>query len=208
MLAILEKPELLRRAVPLSVACYEKMAELGLVDERTELLRGVIFEKMSKSPLHYFLVDLLTERLKASLPAGQIVRTEAPLALSDSSPEPDLCVVPGPRSLYSARHPDSARLVIEVAISSEALDREKASIYAEAGVEEYWMVLPQRRIIERFSQPENGIYARHEVTEAEVTVVSLMFPEFSVNLDELLKSALVRNPARSGVLSGKLVRHP
>lgn len=189
MLAILEKPELLRRAVPLSVACYEKMAELGLVDEQTELLRGVIFEKMSKSPLHYFLVDLLSERLRAALPADQIVRVEVPLALADSSPEPDLCIVPGPRNLYSGRHPDSARMIIEIAISSEALDREKAAIYAEAGVEEYWIVLPQRRVIERFTRPENGIYGSQETIGEDGIATSLMFPDFSVSLDELLKLA-------------------
>ncbi|MES2706962.1 MAG: Uma2 family endonuclease [Verrucomicrobiota bacterium] len=189
MLAILEKPELLRRAVPLSVACYEKMAELGLVDERTELLRGVIFEKMSKSPLHSGLVRLLVKALTAVLPPGYFVSTEQPLRFGDSCPEPDIAAVPGLEEDFLRRHPDSARLIIEVAISPEALDREKASIYAEAGAEEYWMVLPQRRTIERFSQPENGIYARHEVMEAEVTVTSLTFPGFAVNLDELLKSA-------------------
>ena len=42
---------MLRHAIPLSVVAYERMGGLGLVDGKTELLRGVIFEKMSKSPL-------------------------------------------------------------------------------------------------------------------------------------------------------------
>jgi Uma2 family endonuclease len=185
MLDILKQPEVLRHALPISVACYEKMAELGLVEERTELIRGVIFEKMSKSPLHCFLLDLLSERLRAVLPPSLIARVEAPLTLAQSSPEPDLCVVPGPRERYISKHPESARLVIEISLSSEAIYREKTAIYAEAGVEEYWIVLPERRAIERFSLPSSHGFLRIENFRAEETVDSLTVAGFTVVLNEL-----------------------
>lgn len=187
MLAILEKPEMRRRALPLSVAAYERMGELGFVDEKTELIRGVIFEKMSKSPLHNFLLETITEILRTSLLGNFAIRTEAPLSLKDSSPEPDLAVVPGPRANYRNHHPNTARLIIEIAISSEVLDREKAAIYAEAGVGEYWIVLPGTQTIERFTQPGPMGYAAREVFPAGATAASLTLPEFGVNLADLLK---------------------
>ena len=186
MLAILEKPEMLRHALPLSVAAYERMAELGLVDEKTELIRGVIFEKMSKSPLHHFLLETISDILKSTLPDTLRLRNEAPLSLADSSPEPDIAVVPGPRPRYRYQHPTTARLIIEIAVSSEALDREKAAIYAEAGVEEYWIVLPDRAVIERFTLPGTAGYALHEVISAGDVAASLTFPAFEVNLKYLL----------------------
>lgn len=186
MIAILEKPEMLRHALPLSVAAYERMAELGLVDEKTELIRGVIFEKMSKSPLHAGLVQILMELIQPLLPSGLSIRTEQPMKMRDSCPEPDIAVVAGSARDFLREHPSTAHFVIEIAVSSEALDREKAALYAEAGVEEYWIVLPDRSVIERFTQPATGGYTLHEVVPAGHPASSLTFPALAVNLSDLL----------------------
>jgi Uma2 family endonuclease len=186
MLAILEQPEMRRHAVPVSVAAYERMTELGLVDEKTELVRGVIFEKMSKSPLHSGLIHFLIELLQPHLPAGCSIRTEQPLRLSDSCPEPDIAVVEGSARQFLQQHPATARLVIEIAVSSEAIDREKAAIYAEAGVEEYWIVLPDRGNIECFTQPADGAYHHHAVIPAGNAACSAGLPGFAVNLNTIL----------------------
>ena len=186
MLAILEKPEILRHALPLSVAAYERMAELGLVDEKTELIRGVIFGKMSNSPLHSGLIQFLIGLLQPHLPEGYSIRTEQPLRFSDSCPEPDIAVVAGSARQFLREHPTTARLIVEIAVSSEALDREKAAIYAEAGVEEYWIVLPESGTIECFTQPEAGKYARHAVIPSGKTAASAAIPTFEVDLTDLL----------------------
>src|SRR5208282_3774401 len=41
---------------PLSVEAYHALGEARLIPERTELLYGFVYHKMSKSPLHTFLV--------------------------------------------------------------------------------------------------------------------------------------------------------
>lgn len=186
MLAILETPEMRRHAVPVSVAGYEKMGELGLVEEKTELIRGVIFEKMSKSPLHSGLIEFFTDALRQALPAGHRVRTEQPLRLRDSCPEPDLSVVDSTPQELARQHPSTALLVIEISISSEALDREKISLYAEAGIAEYWLILPERRTIERFSQPSDSRYSSHSITPAAELCASGLFPEFQLRLADWL----------------------
>ncbi len=69
---------------PLSVEAYHALGEAGLMPERTELLYGFVYHKMSKSPLHSFLVQLLQDLLHAVVPGGFVVRTEQPITCADS----------------------------------------------------------------------------------------------------------------------------
>ncbi len=137
MPAVLDLPEACTRVLPLSVAAYEALAEMGAVGKRAELIRGVIFEKMPKSPLHRKLARRIFLFLVALRRMGLVVFTGAPLRLTDSEPEPDVMIVRGEVEDFDAHHPTTAALVVEVAVSNAALDRENASLYAEAGVEEY-----------------------------------------------------------------------
>src|SRR5205085_348286 len=81
-------------------------------------------------------------RIRASLPPGWIVRVQAPLALDDeSAPEPDVAVVRGRHADYRSAHPTRAALIVEVAESSLTFDRvQKGSLYARAGIVDYWIV--------------------------------------------------------------------
>ena len=69
---------------PMSVTAYHALGEMGLIPERTELLYGAVYHKMSKSPLHSYLVQVLLSRLQRAVPAGRLVRTEQPI----TSPAP------------------------------------------------------------------------------------------------------------------------
>ena len=84
------------------------------------------------------------------------VRIQQPIwAHDDSEPEPDVALVP--LGDYSARHPDRAFLVIEVADSSLTFDREtKAPLYAASNVAEYWIVNLVGRAIEVCTEPKAG----------------------------------------------------
>ena len=66
--AILESPGARERVLPLSVRAYHDLAERGLISEKAELLRGVIFEKMPKSRFHVRLVRFLEALLRQQLP--------------------------------------------------------------------------------------------------------------------------------------------
>jgi hypothetical protein len=52
MTPILDIPEVRQRVSPLSVEEYHRLNEFNENGRRTELIRGVVIEKMSKSPLH------------------------------------------------------------------------------------------------------------------------------------------------------------
>ena len=178
-------PEVRSRAVPLSVAAYELMTAQGLVAHETELIRGIIVRKMSKSPLHTQLTDRLFKLIFLAVGERAWVRSEAPVVLDDSVPEPDVSVVAGRDSDYGTHHPRGAKLVVEVAVKSESLDREMAQAYAVGGVEEYWLVLAKSRTVECFSDPQAGVYQRVRRFSDRDVLDSLAVPGLAVDLDRV-----------------------
>ncbi len=188
MLSALDIPAIRQLAVPVSVAQYHRMGELGLYDKRTELIRGVVIHKMTISPLHSFLVQYLVDLLKKTTPNGWLVRQEQPLTLADSEPETDIAVVKGSVSDYRHEHPRSANLAIEVCVSSEAVDRNKIELYAEAGVEESWLVLAEEKTIEVFSSPKKGRYTETEKFTLSDSLSPSHFPKATISLSQLFGS--------------------
>ena len=184
-MSLLANPVIRDAVLPLTVEQYRRMGEAGIIDERTELIRGVILHKMNKSPLHTLTVKRLVDALLATPLAGFELRKEEPLTLSQSEPEPDIAIV-NENSYEPGRcHPPSAQLVIEVAISSEMIDREKVSIYAEADVPEYWLVLPEKRTLERFTDPRGEAYQNHDVVNFDTAVRTVVPLEIEVDLRRL-----------------------
>lgn len=163
MTSPLANPVIRDSAVPLTVEQYQRMGQAGIIGQRTELIRGVIVQKVNKSPLHTLTVRQLIDAIQVDLPNGYEVRKEEPLTLSQSEPEPDIAIVEEGSYEPGTCHPFTAALVVEVAITSEAMDRVKTAIYAEAAVWEYWLVLPEKRTVERFSDPLDGNYRRHDI---------------------------------------------
>ncbi len=158
MIAVLENPNIRQLARPLSIKGYHLLRDWGIVAIKTELIRGVVVDKMSKSPLHTYVVNVLFGLLEERLPETHWLRKEDPLTLADSEPEPDISIVKGKPQDFKNAHPTTAEWVIEVAVSSLALDREKATLYAAANIPLYWLVNAEQRCIEVYSHPQQGIY--------------------------------------------------
>jgi Uma2 family endonuclease len=185
MSKILELPEVRQRVSPLTVEEYHRLGEFNEHGRRTELIRGIIIEKMSKSPLHRTVASLLYKVILARLPAGYSVWKEEPLSLADSEPEPDISVTRGSESDFTSAHPTTAELVVEVAVSSPALDRENASLYAEAGVKEYWIVLGTERRVEVYRRPEQGSFQEILVLEFKDTLECSSVPALRLAVSDL-----------------------
>lgn len=168
---------------PLTVQQYQQLGRQGGVAKNTELIRGVVVEKGIKSPHHSWLVQFLVDWLRANLVDDHHVRQEQPLTFVDSEPEPDVAVVKGGPSLYRKWHPTTATLVIEVAVSSEDADREKASLYAAAGVAEYWIVVPDELSVEVHNEPDGDHYKRRVIygTSDSIDCGCLTLPPFAVD---------------------------
>lgn len=185
MVEILEEAELRQRVRPLPVETYSRLTASGFLDENVELLRGIIVDKMVKTPLHTLIVMDLSRMISAQLPPGLLLRAEQPLALQDSVPEPDIAVVLGQVRDYALQHPSTALLVAEVAVSSVRVDRQKAPIYAEAGVAEYWLIMPESRSIEVYTSPLEGRYQSAYLADPEAELRSVSIPELAITPREL-----------------------
>jgi Uma2 family endonuclease len=187
MPAILDILEVRQRISPLSVEEYHRLDEYNENGRRTELIRGIVIQKKSKSPLHSAIAKRLYDRIASLLPEGLVVRREDPITLADSEPEPDIAVVRGSEKSFYQSHPNTAELVIEVAVSSPALDRENASLYAEAKVAEYWIVLAMERKIEVYRQPEEGRYRNLKTFESADLIRCESVPAIQIAVAELFE---------------------
>lgn len=161
------------------------MGELGLVNEKHELLYGYIIEKMSKSPTHERIKQKLKKAINRVLSDDMDLRSESPLSIGDSEPEPDISVVKGDPDDWDKGHPTTATLVIEVAVTSFASDLVKSNIYASAAVPEYWIVRPDDGEIDVFRNPADGRYTTKKTHRANDAIHCSVLEGFSLVPAEL-----------------------
>ncbi len=123
------------------------------------------------------------------------MRIQLPVSLDEESePEPDLVVVPGRPGDYRSEHPARPVLAIEVADSSLYFDRRhKASLYARAGLEDYWIVNLVDRALEVHRDPSPDPSALYGWRYRSVTtltppavVVPLAFASSQIAVADLL----------------------
>ncbi|MBS0618435.1 MAG: Uma2 family endonuclease [Spirochaetes bacterium] len=163
MIELLEKPTTRARVRQLSVEGYHRLYEQGLIDEKNELIRGVIIQKMPKSPQHVFAIKYIIACLSNVFQDNFCIRKEDPLTLKDSEPEPDIAVVAGSDDDFAKSHPTTAWLVVEVSKTTYDLDYDKQFLYAEAEIPEYWLVNLDKRETEVYRDPKDGVYTQKKV---------------------------------------------
>jgi Uma2 family endonuclease len=136
---------------------YELLVEMGAFTpgDRVELIDGLLVVAEPQSSPHYTAIRLVERVIARAFGEGWDVRTQAPIALDETSePEPDVAVVRGHFRDYATAHPADPVLVVEVALTSLTVDREhKASLYARAGRPEYWIVNLVDRVLEVHREP-------------------------------------------------------
>jgi Uma2 family endonuclease len=123
---------------------YEQLVEKGFFQpgERLELVDGELLVREPQGSRHATGITLVEQALRAAFGSGWLVRVQMPVALDErSEPEPDVSVVPGSPREYRNAHPERPVLVVEVAEASLQFDRgQKASLYARAGLTDFWIV--------------------------------------------------------------------
>jgi Uma2 family endonuclease len=166
---------------------YDRLVEAGVfAGERLELIRGVIVEMPPQDARHASAVQRLAEILHERIARRASIRTRLPLALDeDSEPEPDIVIAP--RGDYREEHPKSALLIIEVALPRLDFDRvTKASIYAAAGIEEYWLVNLVDGRVEAHRKPAAGSYTQLTTYAVGDTIRIGAFPDVEIAVSDIL----------------------
>jgi len=167
-----------------TVEQYHRMAETGILgpDERVELVRGVIRDMSPKNWAHVMTTKVVFRMLEDALRGRASVYQEAPLVAEgiDSEPEPDVLVCSNPDEWAYRSRRTKPLLVIEVANSSLEYDlSEKASLYAEAGVPEYWVVNLVDRVLMVFREPLKGSYQVRLSLDETTRVTPEPWPELT-----------------------------
>jgi len=142
---------------------YHHLIEIGFLTEndKVELLNGWIVSKMPINPPHAAAVSRAARRLERVLGGDWIVRQQSSVSIpsSDSEPEPDVVVVPGPENTFDSRHPYPADIAILVEVADSSLredEGEKKQAYAAAKVAVYWILNLVNRRVEVYTQPRGG----------------------------------------------------
>ena len=176
---------------------YDRLIEAGFFqpDDPIELIGGQLIVAEPQGSYHFTAIQAVEGALRAAFGPGWQVRGQGPLALDDESePEPDVAVVPGSYRDYVSGHPSRPVLVVEVSESSLNLDRgHKGSLYARAGLVDYWIVNLVDRVLEVYGQPAADTaasfgwrYTSAEVLGREASVSPLALPGADIRVADLL----------------------
>jgi Uma2 family endonuclease len=176
---------------------YERLIETGFFQpgDPVELIGGQLIVAEPQGSGHFTAIQAVEEALRTAFGAGWQVRGQGPVALDEESePEPDVAVVPGSFRDYVTAHPSRPVLVVEVSESSLALDRHhKGSLYARAGLDDYWIVNLVNRVLEvrRNPGPDPAAsfgwrYQSVEVLERGASLSPLALPGARIRVADLL----------------------
>lgn len=184
-------------STPMSVALaqwtlddYHRMIASGILDDRAvELLKGEIVTMAPEEPEHAFLGHRGGQYLESLLGEQAEVRQGRPITLpNQSEPEPDLAIVRPLGSAYRYRHPypEDVFWVVEFSYTSLGKDLEtKPSIYAGAGIPEYWVVNLKQSTVVVFRNPEEGGYQWRQTLESGF-LHPLAFADVTIQVARLL----------------------
>jgi Uma2 family endonuclease len=148
--------------------------------EHLELIDGDLIRKMGKNRPHVNAFTLMHLWLLDAF-GKQFVNAEAPIDVSPNDnhlnePEPDLIVLNRPSSDIVSANPQplDLSLVVEIADTTLTFDlTTKASLYARAGIVEYWVLDVTGRRLFVHRDPASGKYTTVTVYSEDEAVAPL-----------------------------------
>lgn len=175
---------------------FHSMITAGVLDDRrVELLNGLIVDMPQGDPNHTGCREDVAEYLKTQLGDLAKVRHEALVTLPDpnnpqnsSEPAPDISVVRPGKYRKQNPHPEDIYLLIEVANTHPQRAREKRLIYAQAGIQEYWIFELDKEWMRVLRDVQNGDYQTEMVWQADIIHIQAL-PAISINAQELKRVA-------------------
>lgn len=172
---------------------YDRMIDQEIFDparnQRTELIYGEVREMTPPGPFHEDVIDILTRWSTKNTNEDVVrIRVQNSVGISelDSAPQPDIAWVN--EQSYRSGRPQVADvlLIIEVSNTSLAYDRgKKATLYAEAGIADYWIVNLQDLQIEILRDPSQGAFQSVHTATAGETVSPLRLPSVKLSVSAL-----------------------
>jgi Uma2 family endonuclease len=171
---------------------YHRMAQAGILseDDRVELIDGEIAAMTPIGPRHNAAVNRATRALVTAVGGQAIVQVQGSVRLDRfREPQPDLVLLRPQPDFYASRlpGPSDILLIIEIAESSLDYDRDvKGRIYAQSGVQEYWLVDLDDRSVSCRTGPHGGAYQKLRLCRSGDPIAPDALPECAIAVDALL----------------------
>jgi len=166
------------------------MAEVGILheDDRVELIVGEIVEMSPIGGRHAACVREINRLLGRQVGDELRVDVQSPVRLNEQEePQPDLAVIRTRDYGSSLPTPEDVLLLIEVADTSLAYDRDvKLPLYARSGIAEVWLVNLNGGVVERHTEPSENGYRLVRRTGRGETLESAALPTLTLPVDAVL----------------------
>lgn len=157
---------------------------------KVELIRGRLMEHPGQTPPHAYTIGQIGHCFRNVLEPMFQVREHCPIALAvDTHADTDVTVIVDRGSEYEERHPgpNDTVLLVEASDLTANYDLgEKALLYAQAGITDYWVVLVNEAAIVRHREPTQGGYQAVTRLAGNDTLSPLVMPEAVWTVDALL----------------------
>ena len=172
--------------------------ELPRMEQRCELLDGVVYMAAFPIPDHQFLAMVLSGYMFQQIMEtglGIVYQVAGVVVSDDSALGPDIVVVRADRTsiigptVIDGGAPD---IVVEVLSSNRHMDLvRKRARYAAAGIPEYWLLDGDADTLTQLELGDRGVYRERTVLTVADTLTTPLFPSFSLQLSQLFN-----HPAR------------
>ena len=172
--------------------------ELPRMEQRCELLDGVVYMAAFPIPDHQFLATVLSTHMVLQIMEtglGIVYQVAGVVVSDDSALGPDIVVVRADRTdiigptVIDGGPPD---IVVEVLSSNRHIDLvRKRARYAAAGIPEYWLLDGDADTLTPLALGDDGTYHERAVLTAADTLTTPLFPTLSLSLSQLFN-----HPAR------------
>ena len=186
--------EKVSRVVPkrFRVEDFRRMTEAGILPEESgwEIIDGYLIDKMSIGSKHASTVKRLNRKLTRLFDDKVIISVQDPIHIDEfNEPEPDIMLLKPREDFYAENHPipQDVLLLIEVSDSTVEYDRKyKKTLYAAAGIVEFWIVNLPDETVECYSSLKNGTYHLARISEKGETVESNSVENLKLSVEEIL----------------------
>lgn len=175
------------------IETYHRLITEGILreDDRVELIEGRIVDMTPIGSRHSAVVKRLNNLFTRKVQGRAIVGVQDPIQLiqEQSEPEPDITLLKYREDFYSSELPkgEDVLLIIEVADTSLDHDREiKIPLYAQAMIQEVWLVNLLENCIEMYSSPSSAGYEFRRITRHDQAVSPGNFSDISLTANQIL----------------------